>query len=184
MNSATLAEYIMRLLTEPVHSLTGYDDDSAAQIIQEVSHGIGAGMSDVLQSCTDEAVIRMLEATPTLFREYLAPRCSRWSSEYHDVGTELEGAAFMFYDSWLLNSLESGHSLHRACATQPLFRAIEQTLALEHELCQCAALHGLGHIRRIGYSSEVEAIIDAYLKRSSHDVLRGYALEARRGEVL
>lgn len=184
MNPATLAGYLARLFAAPAQSLALYDDDTAADILRGIVGGTGACIYDALSECEARAVVAVIEAIPCLFRDFIAPRCRRWSSASDGLESKLEETAYMFYDSWLLYGVEPGHDLYHECAAQPLLRTLRETLEIDHELCQYAALHGLGHMRRVGYASEIEAIIDGYLTAHPGSRLRGYALEARRGEVL
>lgn len=184
MNPATLAVYLARLFAAPAQSLAPYDDDTAAEILRGIVGGTGACLYDALSECEDRAVVSVIEAIPCLFRDFIAPRCRPSLSESDGLDSKLEETAYMFYDSWLLSGVEPGHDLYHECAAQPLLRALRETLEIDHEMCQYAALHGLGHVRRVGYASEIEAMIDSYLTLHPASCLREYALQARRGEVL
>jgi hypothetical protein len=75
---------------------------------------------------------------------------------------------------------------HAADLEAEILGILERTLALENVACQEAALHGLRH-RHHKHASQVEVIVDTYLRRhlptwlpdEQGESLRGYALAAR-----
>ncbi len=98
----------------------------------------------------------------------------------------LDTAGFMWWDSicWHLwhhgekDRLRGGEDLSMQ---DVMFETLVGILALDLENCQCAALHGLGHL----HHPATGEVIEAYLNRhpSLSDEVRAYALAAARFEV-
>ena len=62
------------------------------------------------------------------------------------------------------------------------FQVLEETLAIDSERCQAAALHGLGHL----HHPNTEGLIKRYIERnpSLSDDLKAYALSAAKFDIM
>jgi len=101
-------------------------------------------------------------------------------------GSPLEYVTYMLWDSSPLSAFAS-----RAETRPALLRVLEDALYLPNPACVESALHGVGHLRAAGIgvakrNAELAGIIDRFLAtRTDVDpVLRDYAIQARRGNVL
>jgi hypothetical protein len=96
----------------------------------------------------------------------------------------LETSSFMWWDSlaydWHCDNRSRANGGEDEAMQDVMFETLERILDLPSELCQTAALHGLGHL----HHPNTEAAIDRYLQGSVTPELRDYALAASRFEVL
>ena len=96
----------------------------------------------------------------------------------------LETASFMWWDAlaydWHCGNRSRANGGEDETMQDVMFDTLECVLYLPSEVCQTAALHGLGHL----HHPNTQAAITRYLKGSVSSDLREYALAASRFEVL
>jgi hypothetical protein len=156
------AERIRRLFSDSGELLRAYQDEVVGQGLQHV-------VQEELHALQDKRVPIVLRTTGvrsigTLFAEVFAKRGNQGS---------LGHICFMFWDVAPLD-----------LADDTVLDVLEETLKLDSEPCQWAALHGLGHAHMVA-PEVVTPIVDRWLRRhrGAPQELRSYAESARIGMV-
>lgn len=125
--------------------------------------------------------LRCVQSIYTLYTDLFMVRCEPYlSAMRQDEPNRLNTLCYMWWDIFPFYGNLSGDE-RKPNEFLPL---LERILSLDHIACQESALHGLGHMS--ANRTEIERMIDAYLKRNTHisESLRNYALSARGGCVL
>jgi len=162
-------EAFVRLVTEVYRrfgEVTGRY--SVEQVDQGIWYLIGYVfmMDSVLaQRVSVEAAAENIRAAYHLFADYVQ----------RVPGADVTGGFFMFWDEY--------SCVRREELRPVLLEALEHVLALDHEECQRAALHGLNHLHPF---PGVQEAIDDFLERSAGRLsqdLYDYARWAREGKA-
>lgn len=182
---ATAVDYLTRLFTSSVRSLTWFSDAQIAQGLTYLLSTSASGDNGWLYSraVPTEARLACIGAIHPFFEELFAPRCVPVLGHLSEGGKSLNTCCYMWWDEFPCIALpdDPDQDLLHVAATDVMRR----TLELDSPACQEAALHGLGHWAR-HRTAEVEAAIDAYLDdgREKRPELIAYARSARCGCVL
>jgi len=155
--------------------LDQYSDDQVGHGLDVIVNGSIDGEIYALAHRDVPVELRLtgLRSIVTLFREVFSLRLKDPSRRDGQLGT----VCFMFWDVANLANPDGDTVLD----------VLEDTLALDSEPCQRAALHGLGHEYWSARNrEEVTAIVDRWLLRHPDvpDGLRAYANDARLGYVM
>ena len=181
---ATAIQYMTRLFEDAARLLTPYDD---LRVGLGLYYLISNGASEHGLALLDETLPipereRCLRATGGLFEGVFAARCPAHTSRALDDPSAVQLACYMWWDVLPLMP----HPQERAWVSidRAALDVMAACLRLDAPACQESALHGLGHWQH-AYPTQVEALIDAYLKRNSSlsPDLADYARAARSGCV-
>ena len=120
-----------------------------------------------------------------LYRDCFAARCSETLGYRDEPGAlDLNRICYMFWDICPLTHLYLDDVANRPDLEDAVFSVLERTLQIEHRACREGALHGLGHMA-YAYPERVRAVLEKFLAKAAiDDALRGYAENARAGNVL
>ncbi len=183
MSDALTVSYLMRLFQEPA-LLKRYSLEQVAQAIwfligesspAQVSHAL------VRSDVPLETRAACVQAMTEFFADFVAPAAPGPADA---EANPFHGACYMWWDifpacpAYADGGAEAGEpELHKVC-----LKVMAEVLELPCELCRLSALHGLNHWR-LHYATEVELIVDAFL-RNDREVtprIREYAMDARQG---
>ena len=178
-----LLEYLTYAFENPGEVLGGFDD---AQLAEGFRFLVSPEHGAQLRPCLDPELpagerARAVRATARVFREVFAPRCTPVLCHLDEEQSELELACYMWWDESPFHA-DLEPELASACLD-----AMEETLAVPHDCCREAALHGLGHFHTTGPLEERRrAILERFLAAHPgvRPELREYAEAALAGAVL
>jgi hypothetical protein len=178
-----LLGYLTEVFERAGDALAAFGDDQLAEGFRFL---VSSERGAQLRPCLDrelpvEERARAVRASAAVFREVFARRCSPVLSHLDEEQSELELACYMWWDESPFHA-DLEPELVAAC-----FDAMEETLALAHDACREAALHGLGHFQTTGPLEERRrAIVERFLAAHPElrPELREYAEAALTGAVL
>jgi hypothetical protein len=178
LSEQLLVGHMTSLFREP-SSLRRYSLEQVAQgiwfLIGESSPAQPSGA--LIQSTVDiEARVACVRSMADFFRLFVAPSSPGPADTDSDP---FHIACYMWWDIFpMWGGSNAGEPvLHEAC-----LQVMTEGLALDSELCQISALHGLNHWH-LHYPKYVETAVDSFLAGAGRisDKVRQYAAAAREG---
>lgn len=183
LSDDVLLDYATSLLAAPGELLRFTDEQLGSGLWFAVDPADG----DLLRPCLEPALpvadrVRGVVATVSLFRELFARRCPPVLSHLDEEGdSPLSLACYMWWDLGPFHP-DVEEPIALAC-----LETMERTLAIAHDGCREAALHGLGHFQSAGpLEARRRQIVEGFLEGPAElrPELREYAEAALYGVVL
>ena len=183
-----LAEYAVRLFSDPTQHLRAVQDDDLAAGIWFV-FGVGSEYFLFMRSerVPAELQIEVYRALRTMYVEFFDKVCRR-STRFNTLHpynfSALETAVYMIWDMDCVEGSAMFPEQHPHLV-EPALAVLEAALfECESDACQFGALHGLGHLQDV-HPERVAAVVDRFLDANPklHKELRIYAQNARIGMV-
>lgn len=163
--------------------LAPYSDE---QVGMGLNHVMSNNAGDIPQMVNDPSVpladaMRMMQALPTLWRDFLGPRLSTAHNSIGSRSDRLYFVSYMWFDVWPT----FWNAKHIPEWRDAMWQVFCEMLEMPWREAQISALHGIGHEgAELKRYKELQAHMDAFIRNVKNDEeLKNYAQAAARGMV-